>query len=103
MTGHCTDINKREVILPQWLDTMIFDKLSARYSRQMSDLVVLEWKSDEIRFPGSYTDSYCIFSKYLSQYRSYYESLNAISVLDFGCGTGGELIGFIMAISEQLP
>lgn len=109
MTGHCTDINKRDVTFPQWLDTLVFEKLSARYCRQMSDMVVLKWKSEEIRtylgtyFPRSYAESYCIFSKYLLQYRKHYEGLNTISVFDFGCGTGGELIGFIMAISEQLP
>ena len=54
-------------------------------------------------FPRSFAESYCIFSEYFSKFKHQYEANTSISLFDFGCGTGGEIIGFIVAVSEILP
>ena len=102
-------MENKSVILPKWLDDLIFGILSAQYSKKNKDLVVLEWEKEEILcylgtyFPRSFAESYHIFSTYFFKYKSQYQDKTTISLFDFGCGTGGELIGFIVAISEILP
>lgn len=99
----------RSVILPEWIDDLIFRVLSAKYSRKNKDLVVLEWEENEVLsylgtyFPRSFAESYCIFSEYFSKFKHQYKAKTSISLFDFGCGTGGEIIGFIVAVSEMLP
>lgn len=102
-------MENKAVILPKWLDDLIFGILSAKYSKKNKDLVVLEWEKDEVLcylgtyFPRSFAESYHIFSNYFFKYKYQYQDKTSISLFDFGCGTGGELIGFIVAISEILP
>lgn len=102
-------MDNKSVILPKWIDDLIFRVLSAKYSRKNKNLVVLEWKEDDILtylgtyFPRSFAESYCIFSEYFSKFKYQYEANTSISLFDFGCGTGGEIIGFIVAVSELLP
>lgn len=98
----------RHITLPIWLDNLLFNKLSAIYSRKKKDLVVLDWGQEDILgylgtyFPRSYSESYLIFSKYLQNNYIQYQDKEELSVFDFGGGTGGELVGFIIAVSEQL-
>lgn len=102
-------MENNSVILPEWLDDLIFRTLSAKYSKKNKDLVVLEWEKEEILcylgtyFPRSFAESYRIFSTYFLKYKCQYQDKTSISLFDFGCGTGGELIGFIVAVSEILP
>lgn len=109
MANESTTIIERRIVLPKWLDSFIFDDLSACYCRQNKDMVVLEWNKDEIRkylgtyFPRSYAESFCIFSNYLSKESRVYKNCQELSIFDFWCGTGGELIGFIMAVVKHLP
>lgn len=109
MGNEVNTIKERKVVLPIWLDTLIFDNLSASYCRQNKDMVVLEWSLDDIKkylgtyFPRSYAESFCIFSIFFSKEKNVYENCQELSIFDFGCGTGGELIGFIMAVTKQLP
>lgn len=109
MTNESTTIIERRIVLPKWLDSFIFDDLSACYCRKNKDMVVLEWNKDEIKkylgtyFPRSYAESFCIFSNYLSKESRVYKNCQELSIFDFGCGTGGELIGFIMAVVKHLP
>ena len=97
------------VILPKWLDDLIFGILSAQYSKKNKNLVVLEWEKDEVLcylgtyFPRSFAESYRIFSAYFFKHKCQNQDKTSISLFDFGCGTGGELIGFIVAVSEFLP
>lgn len=49
MSSEVTNINERKVVLPTWLDTLIFNDLSANYCRQNKDMVVLEWNFDDIK------------------------------------------------------
>lgn len=109
MANESTTIIERRIVLPKWLDSFIFDDLSACYCRQNKDMVVLEWNKDEIKkylgtyFPRSYAESFCIFSNYLSKESRVYKNCQELFIFDFGCGTGGELIGFIMAVVKHLP
>lgn len=102
------DIKIREVTLPEWLDNYIFNDLGARYCRSNSDMIVIDWTPDKILnylgtyFPRSYAEAYCIFKQYLQTTRSF-EIDDSLSLLDFGCGTGGEIIGIATAISETRP
>ena len=41
-------MENKSVILPKWLDNLIFGILSAQYSKKNKDLVVLEWEKDEV-------------------------------------------------------
>ncbi len=96
------------MVLPGWLDKCI-KELGARYEIQRRDLVVLKWDKSQIQtylgtyFPRSYAEAYCIFTTFFNTHRNEYARRTKLSVFDFGCGTGGELIGLIVAVSEQLP
>ncbi len=98
----------KEIVLPYWLDDFIFNNLKAKYKKKNADLVVLEWNKDDILcylgtyFPRSFAESYYIFSNYLEKDRQIGKN-GAISVFDFGCGTGGELVGLICAIKDIKP
>lgn len=98
-----------EVVLPQWLDDYIFQELGAKYCRSNSDMTVIDWDKKDILnylgtyFPRSYAESYCIFSEYFANNKEEWKDKTALSVFDFGCGTGGEIIGLLMSIKEQLP
>ncbi len=91
--------------LPQWLDSFIFESLGAKYCRSNADMTVIDWNRDEILkylgtyFPRSYTESYCIFKHILTN-TSLFKGRKELSLLDFGCGTGGEVFGFASAIAE---
>lgn len=71
-------------------------------------MVVLEWNRDDVRkylgtyFPRSYAEAFCIFGDFFSKEKNVYENCQELSIFDFGCGTGGEIIGFIMAVKKQL-
>lgn len=109
MGNEVNTIKERKVVLPIWLDSLIFENLSAIYCRQNKDMVVLNWSLDDIKkylgtyFPRSYAEAFCIFSNFFSKEKNVYENCQELSIFDFGCGTGGELIGFIMAVTKQLP
>lgn len=94
------------VIIPEWLDNHLFNELGAKYCRSNCDMTVIDWdKSDVLNylgtyFPRSYAESYCIFKQFIKKNVSSYENMVEISIFDFGCGTGGEIIGLITALSE---
>jgi SAM-dependent methyltransferase len=95
------------IMLPEWLDKHIFEVLGAKYCRSNTDMTVIDWdKSDVLNylgtyFPRSYVESYCIFYKYFENFKLDYISKEELSIFDFGCGTGGEIIGLISAITER--
>lgn len=95
--------------MPKWLDDYIFNELGAKYCRSNSDMTVIDWdKSDMLNylgtyFPRSYAEACCIIDNYLIQNPTTFRDKEAISILDFGCGTGGEIIGLITILSKRLP
>lgn len=97
-----------DVILPQWLDELIFGQLGAKYCRSNADMTVIDWDKNDVLnylgtyFPRSYAESYCIFSEFFSQYPNRFVNENKITVFDFGCGTGGEIIGLLSVLITRL-
>lgn len=95
--------------LPEWLDNLIFDQLGAKYCRSNTDMTVIDWdKSDVLNylgtyFPRSYAESYCIFSDFFKMHSKQSVNKAELSIFDFGCGTGGEIIGLLTALSESCP
>lgn len=99
----------RNLQLPSWIDNLIFNQLGAKYCKICRDMTVIDWNRRDILnylgtyFPRSYTESYAITSDFLSRYAEKYAQKKSLSILDFGCGTGGEIVGMLQAIREMLP
>ena len=97
------------VILPSWLDDFIYTDLKASYHKVNKDMVVLDWGRKEILdylgtyFPRSFAESYTIFKRFFRDNSSQFMSVSCFSIFDFGCGTGGELLGLILALKEFYP
>ena len=97
------------VTLPKWLDDYIFNELGAKYCRSNADMTVIDWdKSDMLNylgtyFPRSYAEAYCIFNHCFGTYYNFFSDQEEISILDFGSGTGGEIIGLATVLSERFP
>lgn len=95
-----------ELQLPSWLDNFIFNDLKAKYCPVNADMVVVDWDKSNVLnylgtyFPRSYAEAYFIFNR-LCDLCSHLLKKEEISIFDFGCGTGGEIIGLIAAISER--
>ena len=69
-------------------------------------MTVIDWdKSDILNylgtyFPRSYAEAYCIFSHYFTVHPDAFSGRDTLSVFDFGCGTGGEIIGLLTAVKK---
>lgn len=72
-------------------------------------MTVIDWdKSDMLNylgtyFPRSFTEAYCLFSDFLNIFKERYRQMSELSLLDFGSGTGGEIIGLLLALNEHFP
>ena len=92
------------VTLPQWLDNLIFDKLGAKYQCSNADMTVIDWDKNDVLnylgtyFPRSYAESYCIFTDLFCNGHKRYSNKSELLVLDFGCGTGGEILGLLSCV-----
>jgi len=92
--------------LPNWLDTFIFDQLGGRFCKSNADMTVIDWDRGEILnylgtyFPRSYVESRFIATR---EILSSFSNKSTLSIFDFGCGTGGEIIGLLTNIEEYLP
>jgi len=95
--------------LPEWLDDYIFNKLGAKYCQSNTDMTVIDWDKRDVLnylgtyFPRSYTEAYCIFNEYFKNHTSEFSSKEELSIFDFGCGTGGEIIGLLTVLNERFP
>lgn len=93
--------------LPQWLDNLIFNDLGAKYCRSNADMTVIDWDKKDVLnylgtyFPRSYTESYCIFSEFFKTHPAQFAGKTELSIFDFGCGTGGEIIGLLYALANK--
>lgn len=100
---------QKSIILPKWLDDYIFCSLGAKYCRSNGDMLVINWDKRDVLnylgtyFPRSYCESYCILKNYISNNFDLFADKKAISVLDFGSGTGGEIIGMLSILDECYP
>lgn len=99
---------KHSVVLPQWLDNFIYKQKGGTYKPVCSGMTVIDWNRVDLLkylgtyFPRSYAESYCLFD-YIFHRDPSWNNRTDLSVFDFGCGTGGEAVGMLAAISENLP
>ena len=99
----------RSMQLPKWIDDKIYGELKATYCRSCRDITVIDWGPVEIKkylgtyFPRSYVESYCLYSDFFKANLEEYKGRKVLSVFDFGCGTGGEILGFLDAMEQNLP
>lgn len=99
----------RQIVLPEWLDKLIFDELGAEYCCVRGNMTVIDWdRADVLKylgtyFPRSYAEAYCIFTDLFMAYQADYATKDELSLFDFGCGTGGELVGLLDAVTSVLP
>lgn len=103
------DIGKNgNITLPIWLDEYIFSHFEASFRKQNTNMLVLNWNANEMLeylgtyFPRSFAESYSIFRRFIRSNPKFLD-LSNISIFDFGCGCGGELVGMILAMKEFYP
>ncbi|MCH4183314.1 MAG: hypothetical protein LKF48_09185 [Prevotella sp.] len=95
--------------LPEWLKKYIYvDKEAGNVPDfQKAQLNIDANKQDAIDyfgtyFPRSYAESYCIFNNLFTvkKYSSILSQNEKISILSFGSGSGGDIIGLLEALSR---
>ena len=108
--GKCiAKLTPRSMRLPKWIDDKIYGELKAIYCPCCRDMTVIDWSRAEIKkylgtyFPRSYVESFCLCSDYFKANFEEYKDRKNLSLFDFGCGTGGEILGFLDAIEQNLP
>lgn len=103
-----TQLNN-SVALPDWLDRIIFNELGAVYNPDHFKFSYnLDHTKDDMLvylgtyFPRSYAEAYIIMCDLLvhSGIRSVFSAKNEISILDLGCGTGGDIFGALSALAD---
>lgn len=99
------------VTLPDWLDHIIFNELGAVYNPDYFKFSYnLDHTKDDILvylgtyFPRSYAEAYIIMCDLLANetVRSAFAAKDRISILDLGCGTGGEIFGALCTLACAL-
>lgn len=99
-------------LLPKWLDNILYKEFDAIYEPHPQDVVYNPDQPYEFvkvylgtYFPRSYSEAYCILNNLLdnANYKDKLNSLEEINILDFCCGTGGEIVGLIEVLQEKLP
>lgn len=102
---------KAETMLPLWLDKYLFNELRAIYAPEHTRYEYnLDLNEDELKvymgtyFPRSYAELFCIADNLLGnkEYLNILELKREVNILDFGCGTGGELIGLLMVLEKYI-
>lgn len=108
--GMCVaKLTPRSMRLPKWIDDKIYGELKAIYCPCCCDMTVIDWSRADITkylgtyFPRSYVESFCLCSDYFKAHFEEYKDRKNLSLFDFGCGTGGEILGFLDAVEQNLP
>lgn len=103
--------NSVEIKLPSWLDDYIFKRLNAKYQPSFTRFSYnLDLNKEECKvylgtyFPRSFAEGFMTLDSILHDPSiiSILTSKQVIKILDFGCGTGGELLGFLHAIENHV-
>lgn len=98
--------------LPKWLDEIIYTDFEAIFEPHPQDVVYNPDQPYEFvkiylgtYFPRSYAESFCIVNNLIenNKYLSSINTLEEVNILDFCCGTGGEIIGIIDVLQANLP
>lgn len=101
-------LGHNHIKFPMWLDNLIYKETKAPHQPCGKDMIVLNWDKARIinylgtYFPRSFAESYCIFTKYFELKKELYKETSTLNIFDFGCGTGGELLGLLWAIMENI-
>ena len=102
---------KSKTVLPHWLDKCLFDGMNAIYAPEHSRYEYnLDLNSEELKvylgtyFPRSYAELFCIADNLFhhSELKKSVQNKCSIRILDYGCGTGGELIGLLTALAKHI-
>jgi hypothetical protein len=103
---------KTNTRLPAWLDKFIFKDLKADYAPDFqkfsSNLDLTEEENLKYLgtyFPRSYAESFCIFDNLFQNkvIEKTCQQKEGINILTVGCGTGGDLMGLLVAIAKYFP
>lgn len=103
--------NYVEIKLPSWLDEYIFKRLNAKYQPSFKRFSYnLDLNKEECKvylgtyFPRSFAEGFMTLDSILHDPSiiSILKSKQVIKILDFGCGTGGELFGFLHALENHV-
>lgn len=105
-------MDNKSVMLPKWIDKIIFDDFEAVYEPRPMEVVYNPDQPYEFiklylgtYFPRSFAEVYSIIDSLMinDNYKQALYNLQEINILDFCCGTGGEITGLLVALSENLP
>lgn len=100
-----------EIKLPLWLDDFIFKRLNAKYQPSYTRFSYnLDLNKEECKvylgtyFPRSFAEGFLTLDSILhdTSIISILKSKQVVKILDFGCGTGGEILGFLHALENQV-
>lgn len=101
-----------DVDFPKWLDKYLFSDLGAKYSPNHSKFEYnLNLNTGEIKvylgtyFPRSFVEVKSIFEEFSqnSNYLSLVGERTSVSILDLGCGTGGDIFGLLSFLEKYEP
>lgn len=101
-----------DVDFPKWLDKYLFSYLGAKYSPNHSRFEYnLNLNTGEIKvylgtyFPRSFVEVKSIFEEFSqnSNYLSLVGERTSVSILDLGCGTGGDIFGLLSFLEKYEP
>lgn len=102
---------RERVKLPSWLDDYIFKRLNAKYQPSYTRFSYnLDLNKEECKvylgtyFPRSFAEGFITLDAILQDPSiiSILKSKQVVKILDFGCGTGGELFGFLHVLENQV-
>ena len=102
-------ISENHVVLPKWLYDLIFNELGAIYHPMNSDMTNIDDNKEKTLnylgtyFPRSYAEAFCIFSKFFKENNPSFLQKEELSIFDFGCGTGGEIMGLLTVLERFWP
>ena len=97
--------------LPSWLDDCIFKRLNGKYQPSYSRFSYnLDLNKEECKvylgtyFPRSFAESFLTLDSILhdSSITSILRTKQVVKILDFGCGTGGEIFGILQALENHI-
>lgn len=101
-----------DVDFPKWLDKYLFSDLGAKYSPNHYRFEYnLNLNTGEIKvylgtyFPRSFVEVKSIFEEFSqnSNYLSLVGERTSVSILDLGCGTGGDIFGLLSFLEKYEP
>lgn len=98
--------------MPEWLYEYIFETIGATEKPNPKEFCKNLHSDDEKNriylgtyFPRSFAESYCIHNN-LFTYEPYIRSIQGkkkMTILSVGCGTGGDVLGVLCAMANNLP